>query len=107
MAPLERRSTYLGRSAPQFGGSGLCIVKIGRAAVSFCISWQVDLLITKIFLLIMRRRGGGGNYCGCLHFFTSEENWHTHMGEKCVDRGTWSKSSRPNRSPKCPKWNSI
>jgi hypothetical protein len=30
-----------------------------------------------------------------------------HNADRCVDRCTWSKNTRSNRSPKCPTWQSI
>jgi hypothetical protein len=69
----SRTPIGLGRSAPRFGGSGPCIVKVEQQ-LSFCIldKWihfEIFLLITKVFLLLLRRRGDCGNYCGCLQFF--------------------------------------
>jgi hypothetical protein len=54
-------------------------------------------------MLLLFRRGDYGNYCGCLLFLTSEEWQHSNVGGRCVDRCTWSKRTRPHRSPECPK----
>jgi hypothetical protein len=72
-----------GRSAPRFGGSGPCIVKVEQQFhCAFLDKWLqffvvLLFLIAKQVLLLLVRRGDCGNYCVCLQFLTSEHRLHT------------------------------
>jgi hypothetical protein len=67
----------------------------GRVVVSICIildKWHYFLqiyffFITILFMLLLLILGDSGDYCGCLHFSTSEERRHTM--QICVSIGVF------------------
>jgi hypothetical protein len=49
-----------------------------------------------IFWYLLRRGQGLWQLLRVLTVFTSEERRHTHMGQRCVDKCSRSKNTRPN-----------
>jgi hypothetical protein len=106
----SRTPIGLGRSAPRFGGSGPCIVKLEQQ-LHFAFLTSKRILISvfchKIIYVVDTQAGGLWHLMGLLTVLLPLRNVGTHKRERCVDRCTRSKSTGPNRSPKDPRWQSI